>query len=327
MLDRRGFVVGALTILAAPLIAAAQAGKVYRIGRVFLGSPGPEVMSFVDAFREGLRQHGYLEGRNVAFEFRWAHGKADRLDELTVELVRVGVDIIMAGTSHTAHAAKRATTTIPIVLVGPDPLSTGLVASLARPGGNITGVTALPGPALAGKYLQLLQEAAPSVSRVAVLWNQDSHMQPLMVREAQSAATALGLKLQPVGVRDTGDFDRAFAAMSKERAEGLVVLPDPVTFAHRRRLAELALSHRLPGLFSHSEAAHAGALVVYAASLIEVARRGGSYADRILRGTKPGDLPVEQPTKFELGINLKTARALGLTIPPSLLLRAAYVVE
>src|SRR5262245_17910782 len=314
--------------LAAPLIAEAhQASKLYRVGWVFLTSPGEEPRSLIDAFRDGLRQHGYVEGQNLAFEFRWTDGRADRVDELTGELVKLGVDIIVAGTSPNAHAAQRATTTIPILLVGADPLSTGLVTNLARPGANITGVTMLPGPSVAGKHIQLVKEAVPSISRVAIVWNEDSLLQPVMLREARSAASTLGLKLQTVGFRRADEFNRAFGTVAAQRAAAAVVLPDAVTFAHRRRLAELALSHRLPTLFSHSETAAAGGLIAYGPNLIALTRHAATYAHKIFRGARPGDLPIEQPTKFELVINLKTAKALGLTIPPSLLLRADQVID
>jgi putative ABC transport system substrate-binding protein len=324
---RRFFAALGVGIVARPLAAQAlQAPKLYRVGWVFLMSPGEEPRSLVDAFRDGLRQHGYVEGQNLAFEFRWSDGRADRVDELTGELVKLGVDLIVAGTSQNAHAAQRATATIPILLVGADPLSTGLVTNLARPGANITGVTILPGPSVAGKYVELVKEAVPSISRVAIVWNEDSPLQPVMLREARSAASTLGLKLQAVGFRRADEFDRAFGTVAAKGAAA-VVLPDAVTFAHRRRLAELALSHRLPTLFGHSETAVAGGLMGYGANLTAIVRHAATHAHKIFRGARPGDLPVEQPTKFELVINLKTAKALGLTIPPSLLLRADQVIQ
>src|SRR5262245_12235131 len=327
-MERRTFLstVG-VAIFAAPLIAEAQqARKPYRVGWGFLTSPGEEPRRLVDAFRDGLRQHGYVEGQNLVFEFRWSDGRADRIDELTGELVKLGVDVIVAGTGQNAHAAQRATTTIPILLVGADPLSTGLVTNLARPGANITGVTMVPGPSVAGKYVQLVKEAVPSISRVAIVWNEDSPMQPAMLREARSAASALGVTLQAVGFRGADEFDRAFGTVTAKGAAA-VVLPDGVTFAHRRRLAELALSRRLPTLFGHSETAAAGGLMGYGANLTAIMRHAAAHAHKIFRGARPGDLPIEQPTKFELVINLKTAKALGLTIPQSLLLRADHVIQ
>jgi len=319
-------VVGILSI-STLLPAEAQQAKVYRVGWVFLSSPGEEPREIVDALREGLRQHGYAEGRNFAFEFRWTRGIEERLDALTAELVKVPVDMIVAGTSQNAHAAKRATTTIPILLIGPDPLSSGLVTNLARPGGNITGFTALPGPALAGKYVQLVKEALPLASRLAILWNEASVMQPVMLREASLAAKALSLNLQTVGFRHPDEFDRAVRLMRRQGAEAVIVLPDAVTFIHRRRLAELASSYGLPSLFAHTEAAVAGGLIAYSANTRAIARRAGHYVDQIFRGERPGDLPVEQPTVFELVINLKTAKALGLTLSPALLVQADRVLD
>jgi len=318
----------ALAILGTPLAAEAQQpAKVHRVGWLGLASPGPEVLRIVDAFRQGLGELGYVEGRDIAFEYRWAHGRADQLPALAAELARLKVDIIVVANTPGAHAAKRATTTIPIVLVGPDPLSTGLVASLGRPGGNITGVTLLPGPEIVGKYLQLIKEAVPKVSRVAVLWNQGSQMAPLMVREAEVAARALQLQVQSVGVRGADEFEGAFAAMKKERASAVVVLADPDSFLHQKQLAELAARSRLPAMYALTEHVEAGGLMAYSANFAEVARRAAIYVDKILKGAKPGDLPVEQPTKFELVVNLKTAKALGLTIPQSILIWADRVIE
>jgi putative ABC transport system substrate-binding protein len=321
-----GSVAGGL--LAVPLVAEGQqAGKVHRVGWLGLASPGPEVLRIVDGLRQGLREQGYVEGRDIAFEYRWAHGRADQLPDLAAELARLKVDIIVVANGPGAHAAKRATTTIPIVFVGPDPLSTGLVASLGRPGGNVTGVTLVPGPEIVGKYLHLIKEAVPKVSRVAVLWNQGSQIAPLMVREAEVAARALQLQVHSVGVRGADEFEGAFASMTKERASAVVVLADPVSFLHRTQLAELAARSRLPAMYALAEHVEAGGLMAYSANFAEAARRSAIYVDKILKGAKPGDLPVEQPRKFELVINLKTAKALGLTIPPSLLQRADQVIE
>ena len=329
MTTRRAFIrTLAGGLLAAPLAAEAQqAAKVHRVGWLGQASPGPEVLRIVDGLRQGLREQGYVEGRDIAFEYRWAHGRADQLPDLAAELVRLKVDIIVVANTPGAHAAKRATTTIPIVLVGPDPLSTGLVASLGRPGGNITGVTLNAGPEIVGKYLQLIKEAVPKVSRVAVLWNQGSQMGPLMVREAEVAARALQLQVQSVGVRGADEFEGAFAAMTKERASAVVVLGDPVFLLHRKQLAELAARSRLPAIYALTDHVEAGGLMAYSPNFAEAARRAAIYVDKILKGAKPGDLPVEQPTKFELVINLKTAKALGLTIPQSVLGRADEVIQ
>ena len=326
-MNRRASVTCVGAVLATPVAAEGQqrTPRLYRIGWVFLASPGQEP-DMVGAFREGLRQHGYVEGRNLVFEFRWA-GEGRTVDSLTAELVGLAVDMIVAGTSQNAHAAQRATTTIPILLVGADPLSTGLVTNLARPGANITGITSLSGPAVAAKYVEFVKAAVSSIRRVAILWNEDSKMQPLMLGQAQSAAKALGLKAQGVGFRSPDDFEPAFARMVMDGTPGLVVLPDALTFIHRRRLAELALAKRVPTLFAHSESALAGGLMGYGANLGAIARHATGHVDKIFRGAHPGDLPVEQPTKFDLVINLKTAKALGLTIPPSLLARADQLIE
>jgi len=328
-MNRRAFISGiTVSLLTVPFAAETQqAGKLYRVGWLGLASPGPEVLRIVDGLRQGLREQGYMEGRDIAFEYRWAHGRADQLPDLAAELARLKVDIIVVANTPGAHAARRATTTIPIVLIGPDPLSTGLVASLGRPGGNITGVTLIPGPEIVGKYLHLIKETVLKVSRVAVLWNQGSQLAPLMVREAEVAARALQLQVQSVGVRDADEFEGAFAAMTKERASAVVVLADPVSFLHRKQLAELAARSRLPAMYALTEHVEAGGLMAYSANFAEAARRAAIYVDKILKGAKPGDLPIEQPTKFDLTINLKTAKRLGLTIPRSLLLQADQVIE
>ncbi len=321
----------ALGLLAAPLAADAQpATKVHRIGILLPGSPAPPSTpsAALEAFLQGLRDLGYVEGRNIAIEYRYAQGKLDPLQDLAAELVRLNVDVIVTSTTPAIQAAKKATSTIPIVMaaVG-DPVVTGLVAGLARPGGNITGLSLLA-PELAGKRLELLKETLPRLSRVAVLWNSASPAMVHTFREARVAAEALGVRLQSLEVQgDPTDFERAFSAIAKERPDGLFVTLDPFTSLHRGRIAELAAQHRLPAIYELREFVDAGGLMAYGPSSRDLWRRAATYVDKILKGAKPGDLPVEQPTRFELVINLKTARALGLTIPQSVLLRADHLIE
>ena len=329
MISRRAFI-GTLTggLLAAPLAAGAQqAGRVVRIGWLGLASPGPEVLRIVDAFREGLRALGYVEGQNIAFEYRWADSRSERLPDLAAELVRLKVDIIAVANSLGALAAKQATTTIPIVLAGADPDALGLGASLARPSGNITGVSLVAGPEIGSKYLDLLKEAVPKISRVAVLLRLESPSHVLVLKEMEVAARSLRVQLQPLGVRTPDEFDSAFSAMTRARADALIVFGDPIFFLHRTRLADLTAKNRLPAMYGLTEHAEAGGLMAYSANFADVARRAATYVDKILKGAKPGDLPIELPTRFELVINLKTAKALGLTIPPSLLQRADQVID
>jgi len=314
-------------LLAAPLIAEAQpAGKVYRVGYLSASSStaNPRIL---EAFRQGLRDLGWVEGQNIVIEYRWAEGRFDRLPDLAAELVRLKVDVIVASPAAPALAAKNATGTIPIVFMGAgDPVGQGLVASLPRPGGNVTGLSYGVGPSIFAKDLELLKEAVPKVRRVAVLFNPASPTQHI-ISEVKDAARSLGLQLQLVEARGPGDFDGAFAAMARERAGALFVVTDPVFSPHRARLVDLAIKNRLPTIFTQREDAEAGGLMSYGPRLSDLWRRGATYVDKILKGAKPADLPVEQPTKFELVINLKTAKALGLTIPPSLLARADEVIQ
>ncbi len=316
----------ALGILAAPLAADAQPpGKIPRIGLLRAGTP-PD--PYVEAFREGLRELGYAEGQSIAIEYRWAEGKLERLPDLAAELVRLKVDVIVTATTSGVQAARRATSTIPIVMaaVG-DPVVTGLVASLARPGGNITGLSLLS-PELSGKRLELLREAVPKLSPVAVLWNSANPAMILSFRETQTAAQVLGVSLQSWEVQgDPQDFERAFSMISKERPHALVVVLDPFTILHRSRIVELAAKHRLPAMYDVRAFVEAGGLMSYGPSVPDMYRRAATYVDKILKGAKPAELPVEQPTRFELVINLKTAKALGLTIPQSVLIRADQVIQ
>jgi putative ABC transport system substrate-binding protein len=315
-------------LLAASRVAHAQpAGKVHRIGYLGSGSitSNPHLPG---AFRQGLRELGWIEGQNIVIEYRFADGRLDRLPALAAEVVRLKVDIIAASPTPAALAAKNATGTIPIVFTSvPDPVGLGLVASLARPGGNVTGLTYSVGFNIFGKDLELLKEAVPKARRVAVLSNPASPSQPLTMSEIRDAARSLGLQLLLVEARGPGDFDGAFAAMAKERVGALFVVTDPAFIPHRARLTELTAKNRLPSIFTQREDAEAGALMSYGPSLSDMYRRAATYVDKILKGAKPADLPVEQPTKFELVINLKTARAIGLTLPQSLVQRADEVIR
>ena len=315
-----------LTILVAPLAAAAQPlAKVPRIGLLAFGSPGPQQV-LVEAFRQGLRDLGYAEGQNVAIEYRFAEERQERLLELAAELVRLQVDVIVAP-SNAAYAAKHITPTIPIVMTtSGDPVATGIIASLARPGGNMTGLTLLS-PELAGKRLELLKEVVPELSRVAVLWNAAHPDKALEWRETQIAAQALGVQLQSLPVRGPEDFDSAFEATAREHAGALLVLGDSLTFGHRTRIVDLAAKSRLPAMYEVREFAAAGGFVTYGPSVPDNWRRAATFVDKILKGSKPGDLPVERPMRFELVINLQTAKALDLTIPPRLLFQATEVIQ
>jgi putative ABC transport system substrate-binding protein len=312
----------ALGLLVAPLAVEAQPVRVPRIGILRSGAP-PD--PFVEAFRQGLRELGYSEGQSIVIEYRWAEGRDERVPGLAADLVQLGVDVIVAGGSQ-ALIAKRATTTIPIVMpVANDPVAAGLVASLARPGGNVTGLAFLSED-LPGKWLELLKEALPGVSRVAVLWNPPTEAGQLRVSDV--AARSLGVRLQALKVERGDDLGRAFAEAKRGRAEALFVLSSPFFYAHRTRLVELAARHRLPTMYHQQEfVVGSGGLMSYGPNLRDLFRRAATYVDKILKGARPADLPVEQPTKFELIVNLKTARALGLTIPPTVLARADQVIE
>ena len=315
----------ALGTLTAPLAADAQQGaKVPRIG--FLSPSAPSFPS--EAFRRGLRDLGYVENQNIVIEYRWAEGQYDRLPDFAAELVRLKVDVIVAVVTQASLAAKNATRTIPIVMVGvSDPVGSGLVATLARPGANITGTSSMTAEVV-GKSLELLKEAVPKVSRVAVLWNPANPVfQAQMLRETEVAARALGVQLQILEARGPDELERAFAAMTRERASALLVLGDPTFFLHRARIADLAAKSRLPAMYGFKEFVDAGGLMAYGAHLPDLFRRAATYVDKILKGAKPADLPVEQPTHFELVISLKTAKALGLTIPQSVLIRADQVIH
>jgi putative ABC transport system substrate-binding protein len=313
-------------LLAAPLMTEAQAPtKVPRIG--FLSPLSLAADTRLESFLQGLRELGYVDGQTIVIEFRFAEGKPERLAALAAELGGLKVEVIVATAQASTEAAKRATGTIPIVfaVVG-DPVGVGLVASLARPGGNITGLASVA-PDVVGKQLQLLKEVAPKISRVAILLNPNNPGHPVVLRQAETAARALGIQLQVLHARTPAEIDAAFVAMRGQGAGGVLVGRDALVLVQRTQIAALAAKGRLPAVYGFRENAEAGGLMAYGASVSAMYRRAATYVDKILKGAKPGDLPVEQPTKFELVINLKTAKALGLTIPPSLLQRADEVIQ
>jgi ABC-type uncharacterized transport system substrate-binding protein len=329
--DRRRFLLTSLAgALAAPRTAEAQqqAEKVPRIG--YLVTNLAAALHMQEAFLQGLRNLGYVEGRNFVIEYRDAEGKRERLPALATELVALKVDVIVAGGTPAALAAKQEAKTLPIVFpVAVDPVTSGLVTSLARPGGNVTGLSALI-PELVAKCLEQLKQAVPGVSRVAVLWQPGAVGERTakdMLNEAEVAGRALGVRLQFVEARGPADFDRAFSDITRARAGGLTVLGSVMFVNERRRLVDLAAKSWLPAVYAQREFVDVGGLMAYGPNIADLFRRSAVYVDKILKGAKPADLPVEQPTKFELIINLKTAKALGLTIPPSLLARADQVVE
>ncbi len=320
-----------LVLLAAPPPAHAQLpGKVPRIGILWLG-PLALSMHLLKAFQEGLRQLGYVEGQKITSVIRSQEEAGKPLADLAAELVSLKVDVIVVGGGTPgALAAKNATSTIPIVVAAmADPVRDGLIASLARPGGNITGSTFL-GPELVPKRLELLKEAIPGASRVAILWHPGVYGERTMrdmLKETKVAAQTLGVQLQLLGAGGPNDFDRAFSAMARERADALIVFPSPTFYREHRRIVDLVTKSRLPAIFAFREAVEAGGLMAYGASIPDLFRQAATHVDKILKGAKPADLPVQQPTRFELIVNLKTAKALGLTIPPSILVRADQVIQ
>ena len=319
----------AAAVLVGPLAGGAQqAASFPRIGFLAPGSLSePRFPRYVQAFRQGLRELGYVEDQNIAIEFRWAEGKYDRLPGLAAELVRLKVNVIVAGGAPAVQAAKRATATIPIVMaIVADPVAMGFVASLARPGGNIAGLSLML-PDLAGKQLELLKEVVPKISRVALLWNPANPGNAPQVRHAQDAARALGIQLHPMEARDLSEIDNAFAATTTERAGAVIVIADTVLLEHRTRIADHAVRRRLPTVFAVGEFVEAGGLLAYGPSLSDSFRRAATYVDKILKGASPANLPIEQPTTFELVVNLKAAKALGLTIPQAVLQRADQVIQ
>jgi len=326
MISRRTFLaVTSGVVLVAPIAADAQpVGKVYRIGYLSL-APGPSARS--EALQQGLRDLGYVEGQNITIEYRWGAGDLDRSRMAAIELVRSKVDVIVTGGPQTTQAAKEATTAVPIVMaVDYDPVGAGFVTSLARPGGNITGLSAI-NPQLAGKRLALLKEAIPRLTRLAVFSNPAEPNSASYLRETREAARALNIQVQSLELRSLRDLESAVQAAKREHANAVAVLTDPITLYHRTELAGLAAKHHLPAIYSERLFVEAGGLMSYGANDRELHRRAATFVDKILRGAKPGDLPVEQPTRYEFVINMKAAKALGLTIPPALMARADQVVN
>jgi len=325
---RREFITILGTAAALPLAThAQQTAKLPRVGWLSPGSQTSD-QNFLASFRDGLRELGWMVGQNIAIESRWADGKFERLPDLAAELVRLKVDVIVANVTQASLAAKRATTTIPIVMVGVgDPLGSGLVDSLARPSGNVTGPSSMLAEASA-KQLALLKETVPSASPVAVLWNPANPVwQASALKQTEAAARAMGLRLQLLEARGPDELESAFAAMTKERASALFVPADIIFVRYAQQMADLAARHRLPAMYGFREHVEAGGLMSYAASFSVMFRRAAAFVDKILKGAKPADLPVEQPTKFELVINIKTAKALGITIPQSVLQLADEVIR
>jgi putative tryptophan/tyrosine transport system substrate-binding protein len=303
---------------------AQQAGKVYRIGYLGSAARGP----FSDAFEQGLREHGYELGKNLIVEYRSAEGKFDLLPSLATELVRLNVDVIVTSINPTIVAAMQATATIPIVMTfSNDPLGAGLVNNLARPGGNLTGLTIDTGDEFLGKRLELMKEASGNLSRVAVLYNSTNVAHQLYLKNLEAPARVLKFTLVPVGYRDPGDFENAFHTITSAQAGAVFLFSDGASFGQRVLIANLAVKRRLPSGFPAKEYVEAGGLLSYGPDLVHISRRGAAYVDKILKGAKPADLPIEQPTKFELAINLNTAKQIGLTIPPNVLARADRVIK
>jgi putative ABC transport system substrate-binding protein len=324
--NRRAFLTGLGAVLAAPLAAAAQsAEKVWRIGVLSFTSLRGEAK--LEAFRQGLRDRGYVEGRNLAIEYRSSEGKDEFLPALASELVRSRVNVIATYGTKPTHAAKQATRDIPIVMLTVlDPIGAGLVSNLARPGGNVTGLSEISAE-LSAKRLELLKQGVPGISTLAVLVDRNHPTNALELKNTESAARLLGLGIVAVDVPASGRFEEVFAGMTRSRVNALLVLGGDVTHTRRHTILDLALKNRLPTLYPWTLGPEAGALMSYGVDIVENFRQAAAYVDKILKGAKPGDLPIEQPTKFELVINLKTAKALGLTIPPSLLARADQVLE
>jgi putative ABC transport system substrate-binding protein len=319
----------ALGSLSIPLAVEGQARHAERTVTIgYLGNSSPSLESnLIDAFREGMNQHGYVEGQNLVIKYQWAEGHEERYAVLARELVRLKPDIILTAGTPGTLAAMRATRSIPIIAASAgDPVAAGLVSSLAKPGGNVTGLSTL-GPELEGKRLELLKLAVPSLSRVIALLNPANPFTPIAWKATQAAAETLGVRLQPVEVQSRSDLDAALAAIKKARPEGLIVVPDRILLAYRAPIVQFIAKNGIPGMFPFREFAEEGGLMAYGPDYTDVFRRAATYVDKILKGAKPADLPIEEPTKFELVINAKTAKALGLTISQSLLVRADRILE
>ena len=309
-----------------PFLTHAEERKIPRIGYL---SPASRSGSphLLEAFLQGLRDLGYVDGESISIEYRWAEGKTERLAALAADLVRLPVDVMVTSATPATRAAKKSTDTIPVVMIAVgDPVGSGLVISLAQPSGNVTGLATLI-PELSAKRLELLKEALPGISRVAVLFNPANPVKPLDWQETAAAAQRLGVRLQPLEVSRPEDLEPAFTAMVQEETEELITFPDPVTIQHRERIVELAVKHRLPAMYGLREFTNAGGLMAYGVSFPDLYQRAATFVDKILKGASPTDLPVEQPIRFELVVNLKAAKALGLTLPPSFLFRADNVMQ
>ncbi len=332
MTDRRKLLTALGASVLADAVAFNRAGaqtptKVHRVGYIVTAKTD-EQAHLTRALEEGLRDLGYVEGRNIVYERRFAEGKPERLPALAAELVRLNLDVIVSGGNPVITALRQVTSTIPVVMsTSRDPVGAGFIASLARPGGNITGLSSEASPEIVAKSLQLLKEAIPKATRVALLWNPAPPSAETYKKVVESAALKLGITLFSVAVRGRDEFDSAFAAMGKERVDGLVVLPDPLTFTARSQIVQLATKHRLPGIYQAREYAELGGLMSYGTNLADQFRRTAAYVDKILKGAKPSDLPVEQAAQYEMVLNMQTAKALGLAIPTTLRLRADHVIE
>jgi putative tryptophan/tyrosine transport system substrate-binding protein len=324
-MTRRKFIVGVGVVVAWPMALRAQATRIYRVGYLSTGTSNPRILRF---FQDGLRELGWHEGQNIISEYRYAEGRADALPDLANELIGLKVDVIVASPTPATLAARNATQKIPIVGIGFDnPVQHGLIASLARPGGNVTGVSYAVGPEIFGKDLELLKELVPGLRTVAVLSNPGSPNHGITVANIEMAARSLMLEPLLIEVRRPEEFEAAFAMITAKQAGAVFVVGDPMYGVHQARLTELSLRHHLPAVHTNRLHVEAGGLIGYGPSFPELWRRGAAYVDRILKGAKPADLPVEQPTKFELIINLKTARSLGLEVPATLIARADEVIE
>jgi ABC-type uncharacterized transport system substrate-binding protein len=326
--DRRAFIVGGVAAFAAPRASSTQqVVKVWRVGVPF-GQTRETSASYIRGLEDGLRDRGYLGGRNLTLEYRFAEFKPERISVFAAELVKLNVDVFVVGVDRNAVAVQQVTMKIPIVMAAAeDPVGARLVKSLARPGGNVTGVTVVTGPEIFGKNLELLKEVLPKGARIAILFNATSSINALYLKATEGAALTLGVRLVPTGVRSAGDLEGAFAVMRREHAMGFVVLGEPLLIGNSRQINDLASRTGLASMWPIRDGADAGGLMSYGASVSDLYRQAANYVDKIFKGANPGDLPMEQPTKFELVINLKTAKALGLTIPPSLLARADQVIE
>jgi putative ABC transport system substrate-binding protein len=319
-----GIIALVVTFAMCGAVAEAQQGpNIPRVGILFIGGRD---QPHLESFKQGLRERGYVEGKNVAFEYRYAEGKQDLLPDLARELVREKVKIIVTTASISARAARQATKTIPIVMTTGDPLAMGLAASLAKPGGNVTGLTVMLSD-LSGKRLEILKEAVPKMTRVAVLWSPREREAVTGYKETEQAARAFSLRLHSVEVQSGPDFEHAFVQMEKARDGALAVILSPLATLNSQRIVQLALKHRLPGMYPTKQFVEEGGLMAYGPNIADLYRRAATYVDKILKGAKPADLPVEQPTKFELIINLKAAKQIGLTIPPNVLVRADRVIR